>query len=595
MTHLVDDTLNHLSEEHKELLEQFNQGWTRHQKQSNQVQRHAIAMDVKELYTRAGLNPPAVIVCDSIFQLTIYPIVISLMLDQTNGADAIVTLRKSLQMPPWGRLWENLDKQLQPAFLENLITQSDKLNQQNSQKELSRLIHRIYETVGGTVNTHDAPRLTPIGLQINSNFHATVKSLLASLEKDVGTTISGTAMERAKQRLDLITNMYARMESQLDLQLLPQILAKTVNTFKTILSSERLDPGSKTDSSQTSPNAPLATPALGTSLTTSTSSTSPNAPASATPQNAPASATPSSGSSKPDSQTHAAHASTQNSQKSDQSQADFNRNGNRGEILSLINQSQGNDEITQAGRPLGAVQWTGPRMGAYRDPAIRLISSDLQLELFKRSQLMQNFPLHFFLRDIAHDTYSAPNLESLNIWSRLLERAYALLFYEGIAFVCEYPIHSRLDPEHRFHDETGPALKFADDFTAHFWHGRRVTRDTIESPEAITVDQIEREKNVETRSILVERYGLERFIIDSGAKKIGEDECGVLYHKVFTASDVLTDEPLVVVMVDNSTPEPDGTRQRFFLRVPPNIRTAREAVAWTFGMDEDEYNPAVES
>ncbi len=589
MTHLVDDTLNHLSEEHKELLEQFNQGWTRHQKQSNQVQRHAIAMDVKELYTRAGLNPPAVIVCDSIFQLTIYPIIISLMLDQTDGADAIASLRKSLQMPPWGRLWENLDKQLQPAFLENLVTQSDKLNQQNSQKELVRLIHRIYETVGGTVNTHDAPRLTPIGLQINSNFHATVKSLLASLEKDVGTTVSDTAMERAKQRLDLITNMYARMESQLDLQLLPQILAKTVNTFKTILTSERLNSGSKTESSQTPPNAPVVDSALGTSLA---------APTSSTTQDAHASGTPAPGSSNPDLQTHdksSTSGQSAGSPRAMQSQADFNRNGNRGEILSLINQSQGNDEITQAGRPLGAVQWTGPRMGSYRDPAIRLISSDLQLELFKRSQLMQNFPLHFFLRDIAHDTYSAPNLESLNIWSRLLERAYALLFYEGIAFVCEYPVHSRLDPEHRFHDESGPALKFSDDFTAHFWHGRRVTRDTIESPETITVEQIEREKNVETRSILVERYGLERFIIDSGAKKISEDECGVLYHKVFTASDLLTDEPLVVVMVDNSTPEPDGTRQRFFLRVPPNIRTAREAVAWTFGMDEDEYNPAVES
>lgn len=69
----------------------------------------------------------------------------------------------------------------------------------------------------------------------------------------------------------------------------------------------------------------------------------------------------------------------------------------------------------------------------------------------------------------------------------------------------------------------------------------------------------------------------------------------MLYHKVFTSSDSLTDEPLVVVMVDNSTPEPDGTRQRFFLRVPPNVRTAREAVAWTFGLDEDDYNPAIES
>jgi len=196
MTHLVDDNLNHLSEEHKELLEEFNQGWTRHQKQPNQVQRHAMALDVKELYTRSGLNTPVVIVCDSIFQLTVYPIIIALMLDENSRDHVIPTLRRSLQMPPWGRLWQNLDSQLQDSQLKTLGVKSDKNRQQNSQKELSRKIHRIYENVGGTVDTHDAPRLTAIGLQINSNFHAAVKSLLASLKKDVNGWVSDQAMEK---------------------------------------------------------------------------------------------------------------------------------------------------------------------------------------------------------------------------------------------------------------------------------------------------------------------------------------------------------------------------------------------------------------
>ncbi len=55
------------------------------------------------------------------------------------------------------------------------------------------------------------------------------------------------------------------------------------------------------------------------------------------------------------------------------------------------------------------------------------------------------------------------------------------------------------------------------------------------------------------------------------------------------------DEPIVMVEVLNSTPEPDGTRKTYFLRVPPTMRTAREAVAWTFDMDGAAYAPAVES
>ena len=50
-----------------------------------------------------------------------------------------------------------------------------------------------------------------------------------------------------------------------------------------------------------------------------------------------------------------------------------------------------------------------------------------------------------------------------------------------------------------------------------------------------------------------------------------------------------------MVEVVNSTPEPDGTRKTYFLRVPPTTRTAREAVAWTFGLRADAYRPAVET
>jgi hypothetical protein len=37
--------------------------------------------------------------------------------------------------------------------------------------------------------------------------------------------------------------------------------------------------------------------------------------------------------------------------------------------------------------------------------------------------------------------------------------------------------------------------------------------------------------------------------------------------------------------VENSTPEPDGSHKPYFLRVPPEVRTARETLAWTFEFD----------
>jgi hypothetical protein len=52
---------------------------------------------------------------------------------------------------------------------------------------------------------------------------------------------------------------------------------------------------------------------------------------------------------------------------------------------------------------------------------------------------------------------------------------------------------------------------------------------------------------------------------------------------------------LVLVHVTNATPEPDGSQRSFFLRVPPDMQRARQAVAWTFGKSEREYAPVRES
>ncbi|GAA2645547.1 hypothetical protein GCM10009864_04690 [Streptomyces lunalinharesii] len=59
--------------------------------------------------------------------------------------------------------------------------------------------------------------------------------------------------------------------------------------------------------------------------------------------------------------------------------------------------------------------------------------------------------------------------------------------------------------------------------------------------------------------------------------------------------DLPDDEPVVMVEVVNSTPEPDGTHRTYWLRVPPRTRTARQGVAWTFGIAEEGYAPVLET
>jgi hypothetical protein len=55
------------------------------------------------------------------------------------------------------------------------------------------------------------------------------------------------------------------------------------------------------------------------------------------------------------------------------------------------------------------------------------------------------------------------------------------------------------------------------------------------------------------------------------------------------------DEPVAYVAVWNSTAEPDGTFKRYYLAVPPTVKTCKEGIAWSFYMTEEEYNPSQES
>jgi hypothetical protein len=112
-----------------------------------------------------------------------------------------------------------------------------------------------------------------------------------------------------------------------------------------------------------------------------------------------------------------------------------------------------------------------------------------------------------------------------------------------------------------------------------------------ERPDALfQAKEIESEPNIEVRRLMIDLYGVGRYLAETKARLVHTDECGELYKRL-----QLDDEDLVVVKVINSTAEPDGTFKEYFLRVPPQMKTAREAVAWSFGLSEAEYKPDIET
>lgn len=154
----------------------------------------------------------------------------------------------------------------------------------------------------------------------------------------------------------------------------------------------------------------------------------------------------------------------------------------------------------------------------------------------------------------------------------------------------ERPNVLKRDDRGRLHCVTGPALSYPDGWSIYAVHGLWVPEKIIEQKDKITTKDIDTETNQEIRRILLDFYGMERYFRQSSPKLVSRDSFGELYRKTYPDQDVVQ-----FVKVRNSTPEPDGSQKFYFLFTDREVKTAHEAVARSFGMRPEEYQPTFES
>jgi len=223
-----------------------------------------------------------------------------------------------------------------------------------------------------------------------------------------------------------------------------------------------------------------------------------------------------------------------------------------------------------------------------------------------QARLLSELPHLFFnLGDAAFGLHDAPWLASCDFFSRIgieglspalpwmeLARAGAGWWWSfgSVAIVTSAPSILERDPENRLHCECGPALAYPDGWAIWAIHGVRVPERLVTNPRSLSVEEIVHEPDLAIRRAMLERLGCERFVRKAGLKPVQADRFGRLYRL-----DLHWTEPIALVEVLNGTPELDGSRRRYFLCVPPTVRTAHQAVAWTFGLGPKEYRPDMES
>ena len=190
--------------------------------------------------------------------------------------------------------------------------------------------------------------------------------------------------------------------------------------------------------------------------------------------------------------------------------------------------------------------------------------------------------------------------------------------FNGAVILTERPTQLHRDAGWRLHSETTAAIQYHDGWGIWAIHGVRVPQNVVEDPASITLGSIEKERNAEVRRVMIERYGLGRYVRDAQFEVLDAD-----IDPVGQPRRLLRRDNLVVVELTNSTEDYvaprmsydktdvdiPASRRKYHVQCHPELRpllpnnelgepqklTALNAVASTYGMTGEEYVLQVET
>ena len=170
-------------------------------------------------------------------------------------------------------------------------------------------------------------------------------------------------------------------------------------------------------------------------------------------------------------------------------------------------------------------------------------------------------------------------------WEQLALHSGPRIMHPEFCMISDRPVVLKVDDRNRPHCEDGPFCKWSDGSAIYAWDGVFIPKWWIEEKHRLTPEIALHWENIEQRRIACTILGWD---------KITKDLDGVTIHT--------DDDPHIGQLIEVDMPDIGkekflkvlcGTGREFMLPVPKEMRTAREANAWTYGLAEKDFAPEV--
>lgn len=168
-------------------------------------------------------------------------------------------------------------------------------------------------------------------------------------------------------------------------------------------------------------------------------------------------------------------------------------------------------------------------------------------------------------------------------WETLSLHSGPRIVHEKFCMISDRPELLLVDEENRPHAVDGPFCRWRDGTALYSWHGVRIPAIWIEDRTSLTAATALAVESAEQRRAACEIVGWDRILEDLNARTLDKDEDPEVGELVEVDLPGSGSERFLRVVC--------GTGRRFALPVPPNVQTALEANAWTYGLTASDYNP----
>jgi len=172
--------------------------------------------------------------------------------------------------------------------------------------------------------------------------------------------------------------------------------------------------------------------------------------------------------------------------------------------------------------------------------------------------------------------------EGLEIYTQLAESSGWHYLLDDCAIICNKMKTIKVDDENKKHCEDGPAIESRDGLIKIYAiHDHEVPAWIVEEPEKITIDSINKEANAETKRIMMDIFGIEKYLTESGVTYLDMD-AGLNIEG--SAPRFLVEDNQKLKWLIGS----DGsTKRTYFMPVPDEVTTCKQAHETIAGVTED--------